>query len=170
MPPEINPNKKSNKSVPLLILVAIILIALAYILLKGSVSQTKPEVSEITKENVTVKNYNLASVQSPDARVPEGFPNGISIETGDVEESYSANYHDKNLMQYYISFISASSVDEKYAEYETYMANSGYDFGGDPESDVHKSLYGRRDGDDLSVVLSLKDGRTFVQLSYIERL
>jgi hypothetical protein len=121
MPPENNTNQAtSNRSALLLALAGAVLIIIAYFMLRGP-SPKQEEAPSITKENVKVTNVNLASAVSPESRLPEGFLRDIPVEFGEIVESYSADYLDKNLTQYVVAYMSSKSVEEKYKEYEQFM-------------------------------------------------
>ncbi len=108
----------------------------------------------------------MAEAQTPESKLPEGFPSVIPIELANITESYSARYPDRGLTQYTVSFTSFVSANDKYVEYEQYMRSEGYSV---VSNAANFSLYGRKENDDLSVVIGENNGETKVSLTFIDR-
>lgn len=166
-------NRSNNKTIAIVIAVVVIIL-IGYLILKGGgtepmVENTPQTVSTDTLENVIVQPANVAGATSEAEKLPSGMPNGIPVETENIWESYSMTYPSRNLVQYSVSFYSSASLAEKFAEYDQYMTAAGYEFGRDGKSEANGILYGVKDGDDLSVYLTTQDGRTSVQLTYLDR-
>jgi hypothetical protein len=160
---------KPNHSVIVLIIIALVLIGVVYFLLKKPSSPDGTNQEEVTKENVVVKNTNLSAAGAPEQKLPFGFPKSIPVELDGIVESYSAEYPERSIMQYTISFGTDDSTDTAFSEYSSFMKKNGYVFIENGENKAAGYLYGTKDNDDLSITISAQNGRTLVQMSYLDR-
>lgn len=100
--------------------------------------------------------------------LPVGFPADIPTESFAILEG-ATTYHLNGLAkQFSVSYLSAKTMAEKYAEYKNYMTRVGYTVTeeGDTASRV-RALFGEKDGNKLSVVISQSRGETLVQVAYL---
>jgi hypothetical protein len=102
-------------------------------------------------------------------RLPAGFPAEIPVEIEGVTEAYARTYPERGVTQYTVVYKSASSLTEKFSEYESYMESAGYISAEDGSNMSSNFLSGTKDNDDLSVVLSIDGESTVVNLTYLDR-
>ena len=162
----------SIKKLLTLIVVAVVVVVGALVL--ANVKKKDKEVAKIqgtqnSPEGVKVSHVDLAKASTPKEKIPQGLPSGIPLETNNVRESYSAEYQDLNAIQYTVVFTTNSSVAEKFQEYVTYMKSQGYQITHQDKDAAVKYVYGSKDNDDLSVVISRQGESTQVQLTYLDR-
>ena len=150
-----------------LVVVIVVILALYFIGKKYT-----PPISEVVdlgetesdKLMVVVENTQLVNGVLPP---PLGFPTDIPVEEPGILESATTDYPEQGAKQLSLSFTSAKTVAEKYAEYKSYLQRSGYKITETPVSSPVRALFGVKDVANLSVALSRKDGQTLVQLSYL---
>lgn len=99
--------------------------------------------------------------------IPTGFPEDIPIERSGILESATTQYPDQNAKQLSVSYRSSRTVTQKYAEYKNYISRAGYDVTEGDASSAVRSIFGTKEGANLSVVITSSRGRTLVQLSYL---
>ncbi len=176
MPPEQKnigiPSNPSKKTIPLLVgmFVVLLLIILGSALVsKKDPKPTTEQVSGESQEKVTVVKTDLKTVTDESQKIPQGLPQYIPVETKDTYESYVMNYEDRNLTQYSVSYLTATSPSLKYREYLDVMTKNGFVFGKDGKNESQGFLYGTKDNDDLTIVISKSGSKTSVQISFLDR-
>ncbi len=152
------------------ILAIVIIIAVGlvlYFLLLGSpgdLSETIEVSDGVVVEQVDLENTTGAN------RLPPGFPLDIPVNVDTIQESYSVDYNESGFTQHSLSYTTDDSIEGVYTTYKEYMENDGYDMSDTTlVADSIGSLYGAKDGNDLSVVVSVHSDGTLVNLSYLER-
>lgn len=157
-------HSQNTKTITSIIIIIVILI-IGYILI-AKYQGLKPNELSNSNDKSTVLIENTALVDGK-LLAPQGFPAGFPIEEGNVLESATAKYPDQGAKQLSVSYLSSKTVAEKYAEYKAYMTKEGYEITeGDSDSAV-RTLFGTKVDVNLSVVMSVQDGKTFVQLGYL---
>lgn len=165
MDPQTNTSEGTRgKGFLLFAILIIILIAIAYLAMKGS-----NRLGEGVRENVEIESVNLASATTGQEKIPPGFPPFIKVETMDVYVSYRANFIDRSVMQYAISYTTDVPRAQKYREYLDLMTRNGFTFPDGGQNETTGTLQATKDNDDLIVVVSDKDNKTSVQITYIDR-
>ncbi len=166
MPPE---NTQSNqlsidkkRNIVVLIVVAIALVLISYLIMNLPVFESGQ------KDVVVNWTEDPNSLEGND-KLPAGFPEDIPVDTSEIEESYFAEYKERGITQYAVSYWSNESVSEVFSKYELFVASGNYVVESSEDLLGGKDIYAIRDGDDLSVKISTTNGRTFVQISYIKR-
>jgi len=162
MPPENTQNAGNSKSIVLLVVVFIALIAVMYFLMKD-----KPAIEETS--DIAVQQTDLSSAFTPEEKLPRGFPSDIPVDTAEMIESYSAEYKDIGATQYTVMYASSRPMEELYAQYLSFMTDAGYEFGDNGKNEEQKELIGTKDNDNLIVKVSTREGRVFVQISFLDR-
>ncbi len=173
MPPEniqnpiISSDKPTKgKSIILLVAVFIALILIMYFLMRSPTTITSPvEVNS----NVVTSQTDIANALTPEDRLPQGFPSDIPVDTAEMIESYSAEYKDIGATQYTVMYASSRPMEELYAQYLSFMTDAGYEFGDNGKNEEQKELIGTKDNDNLIVKVSTREGRVFVQISFLDR-
>lgn len=104
--------------------------------------------------------------------VPADFPTNIPLEKGvTVEQSYSLNYVGQK--QLTIVFLSAKTVKENYALYESFLAKEGWTVSNKYESSKLSSLYGTKESNEMNVTISEKSSsapvKSQVSISILKR-
>lgn len=151
------------------ILAIVIIIAVGlvlYFLLPGA-PQDLGETIEVS-EGVVVERVDLEKTTGAN-RLPPGFPLDIPVNVDTIQDSYTADYKDNGFTQHSLSYTTSDSIEGVYTTYLGYMESEGYDFSDQTLIDTLGSLYGTKDGNDLSAVMSLHSEGTLVNLSYLER-
>lgn len=113
---------------------------------------------------VMVKNTPMVNGVLP---IPQGFPEDIPLEDGEIVESSTTYYPDQNAKQLSVSYRSAKTMVEKYAEYKDYMNQAGWSVSEEDTSAQTKILLDVKGKANLSVVINSLDGKTLVELSYL---
>lgn len=103
---------------------------------------------------------------------PADFPTNIPLEKGvTVEQSYSLNYVGQK--QLTIVFLSAKTVKENYALYESFLAKEGWTVSNAYESSKLSSLYGTKESNEMNVTISEKSSsapvKSQVSISVLKR-
>lgn len=167
---------KKSQSLIFIVALFIILIIIAFAMMSLSKKPTGGENSsapqtpttKTTTTEVKVDKVDLTTAQG-NARLPQGFPTDIPVETTGAFESYTADYPTRNFTQYTVSYTTTKSVKDTYALYLSYMTKAGYTFRSDGKDEKHGFLYGTKDNNDLSVVVTPKGTETSVQMSYLKK-
>ncbi|HEY4490191.1 MAG TPA: hypothetical protein VJC12_02985 [Candidatus Paceibacterota bacterium] len=170
MPPENNSNSSSNKKLITLVVVFVVLIALAFLMLK-STPQTVTDTGtsdQVTRESVKFEQVNLEGVISEEEKLPSGFPRDIPIETKEIFISDTKVYTDRtpNVTLYTVNYRTDKSVSVKYSEYLNYMTKALYSFEQNGKDEKNHALYGSKSGNTLLVAISNTEGKTVVQIVY----
>lgn len=94
--------------------------------------------------------------------LPTDFPTDIPIEKGvTVEESYSLDYAGQK--QLTITFLSAKTVKENYALYQSFLKSQKWTISNTYASTTLSSLYGTKGSNDINVTISKNTSRTSIQ-------
>lgn len=157
-----------NKKTFLVVLVIMALLALGYFLSqKFSLDKgpTSPNgTNETTPMEVVVEHTQAVNGVLP---APKDFPAGIPIENLDIIESATTNYPSQNAKQLSVSYQSSKTVAQKYAEYKDYMTKAGYTLTEGGTGANLKAVFGSKENENLSVVVSSADGGSLVQVAYL---
>ena len=97
---------------------------------------------------VTVENTLMVNGILP---VPQGFPEDIPLESGEIVESATTYHPSQN------------------AEYKDYMNQAGYSLTEEDTSSGARVLFGTKGNVSLSVTIKNADNRTLVELSYLSK-
>jgi len=174
MEPTMPVEPKKSQSIIFIVALFVILLIVAFAM--SSFSKKAPTTTPpVTTENqpqktteVKVSKVDLTTAQG-DARLPQGFPTDIPVETTGAFESYIADYPTQNATQYTISYTTTKSVKDTYALYLAFMTKADYTFRPDGKDAKNGFLYGTKDNNDLSIVVSTKGTQTSVQMTYLKR-
>jgi hypothetical protein len=98
---------------------------------------------------------------------PAGLPSDIPIERDRIIESSVATLTVNQTKQISLSYQSSQTVVAKVQEYRSYMQRAGYEISETPAGSAVRGLFGRKDDAQLSVVVSLTNGSTLVQIAYV---
>lgn len=112
---------------------------------------------------VEVENTQMINGILPE---PQGFPRDIPLEKGVITESAVTSYPEQNAQQLSVSYKSSKTVNQKYTEYKNYMTKAGY-IVTEGQAGSPRAIFGTKADVNLSVVVSSRDGKTLVQLSYL---
>lgn len=125
------------------------------------------DIQYTPSEGVETEMINLN--QASGARLPAGFPEWLGVELPNLKESYKQTYHEQGVTLYTASFTSEKSVALLWDDYRRYLGDQEYVV--DPgASDRSKgALRGTKGNNEVVVVISSRDGGSYVQLNYIER-
>lgn len=120
---------------------------------------TNHEPRTVVVENTPMVNGSFS--------LPAGFPQDIPIEVGNLIESATTRYPEQNVQQLSISYRSSKTITQKYAEYRNYMTVSGYQITEENGTAQVRAIFGVKEGHNLSVAISSREGKTLVQISYL---
>ncbi len=164
-------DKRTIWGLPLvLVLAAVLVLAVSIFVTRRPTAPAQIEDISATKERVLVTQTDVTAAD-PSAKLPVGFPQGIPVEAATITESIRSEYADRGAVQFQVSFVSQKGPVELFKEYQDYMTLEAYDFGSQGLNPETGSLYGVKDGDDLSVVISSTGmgSGTLVQIGYLDR-
>ena len=166
MPPETA--KGSNKSM-LVLIILLAIIVLAFLLMQNVTKEDGSQTQVLkTEENVEVKEVDLTTTFGEN-RLPSGFPSDIIVDTASIVQSYTANFPDRKISQHTLSYISEKPAKTVFTEYLDSLKKVGFQFAPNGIDEGNMALYGSREGNDLSVVISKSNGQTLVQITYLAR-
>jgi hypothetical protein len=182
MPPDFIPKEKSKEKVLLKEILFFIagvivgvLISYSGIFSFGGSDSSSDQVLKSADQKITetdkvlIEKTDLSASAGAVDKLPSGFPADVPSETVGIFESYKAFYKEKDVTQYSVSFYSDSPVDNKYNEYKSFFVNDGYALQDDSLDSTQASLYASRNGRSVSIVISIKDGKTIVQLTVLQK-
>jgi hypothetical protein len=154
---------RPKKSIGFLIGIFALLLILVYVMSVNFSDKDK-------KEDVSVSDVNLLTAEGAE-RLPVGFPSDIPVEVGGAYESYAMDYEDRGVKQYTVSFVASESFEAAYRLYADYLSQNGFISERDLvfRNQNPETLYGTRDNDDISIVITQNDERVDVQISYLDR-
>ncbi|MDP2642040.1 MAG: hypothetical protein Q8P21_01995 [bacterium] len=156
------------KIVPAIVIVLLI-VAIGYVFLKTS--QSPANTPSLESGNATSQSGMVVVENTPAVNgaipVPEGFPQSIPLEEGEIVESATTHYPDQNVRQLSLSYRSSKTMNQKYAEYKEYLNRTGYEIKEADANSPVKALFGTGRESNLSVVISNSGDSTLVQLSYL---
>lgn len=165
-------NSSLIKKIGALVVVTVVITGSAYLLSKTFVTNTDDnEKKAVQNDNRIATHVDLSKAKSPREKLPQGFPSAIPMEAENIIESYSVPMilGGQTAVQYTVSYTTGQSRQAKYNEYLKYMTDRGFDFGSDGKNQSAYTLYGVWENDDMAVAISLKEGKTLVQISLIDR-
>ena len=157
-----------KRGVLALVVLLVIIFAIYLVLGTGDRTPGQQGTGITTKENVIVEKTDLTLSQAN--KLPAGMPSFVPVETGDITESYSMTYPDREVVLYTVGYLSSRTISQKYDEYIKFMKDNSYQINQSGLDAKIATLYSSKDGDDFSVVFSQKSGKTYVQVNYLERL
>ena len=181
MEPQLQQPSKSSHSIILIVALFIILLIIAFAM--SAMPKKQTQIVEDTQQpssqtpstpapqkqvTVDVQKVDL-STKTGAARLPQGFPTDIPVDASNAVDSYTANYPAQKATQYSVSYLTAKSIKDTYNEYLTYMTKTGYVLRPDGKDLAHGFLYGTYQNNDLSIVITTKDTKTSVQITYLRR-
>ncbi|MEK7176956.1 MAG: hypothetical protein AAB719_01510 [Patescibacteria group bacterium] len=157
-----------NKKTFLAILVIMALLALGYFLSQKYSLDKGPTSPEETNEalpmEVVVEHTQAVNGVLP---TPKDFPKDIPVEKFDITESATTVYPSIGAKQLNISYQSNKSLDVKYKEYKDYMTKAGYTLSEGGTGANLKAIFGTKEKENLSVVVSSAGGGSLVQVAYL---
>lgn len=124
--------------------------------------------SEFTKENVSVVKADLNSANQL-SRLPADFPTNTPVETANLTDSLSMHYEDRAAVLYTVTYTSEDTNIRAYARWLTYMEEEGYNIPETGRNMEQWTLYGTKDNNELTLVISSRERGTQVQVSYLAR-
>ncbi|KKW02014.1 MAG: hypothetical protein UY36_C0013G0004 [Parcubacteria group bacterium GW2011_GWA1_49_11] len=158
-----------TKTISALVVILLILGVGFLLLTKYRVSlnqENLPTSSNVGDEQVTVVVKNTPMVNGITS-APTGFPRDIPLESGNLTESATTQYPRENARQLSLSYLSLKTIAQKYAEYKNYMERTGYQITEGSTSSSLRTIWGAKQNVNLTVVVSGRENRTLVQLSYL---
>lgn len=175
MEPTMPEQPKKVQSIIFIVALFVILLIIAFALSsfsKGPVKEPTPNTTTQAQTQktteVTVEKVDLTKAQG-DARLPKGFPADIPVDATGAFESYTADYPTQHATQYTVSYATQKTVKDAYDLYLSYMTKNGYTFRPDGKDAKNGFLYGTKDNNDLSILVSSKGTFTSVQMTYLVR-
>jgi hypothetical protein len=120
-----------------------------------------------TQEEVIVTKVDTA--EPGVSKLPAGFPSGVPVEQANVSESYRVVYSERGVTQYTVSYTSLKGRDALWDIYNDYLKSAGYSVDSGLTSKNQGQISGNKDGDSLSVIISQRNGVSFVQLNLLYR-
>ena len=163
-----NEETQKSKSVKttknLFILIAILILAFIVVIVFKSDKIFGPEQelkTPTTEENVVIENE--INKNTP----PEGFPSSIPVEADNFIENLKSTYIDRGAVQYTVSYISEKSTSDLYDIYFEYLNDYDYEIEANDKSAGF--LYGTKNKNDLSVVVSSSNDKSTVQIAFLVR-
>lgn len=151
-----------------ILLLALLLLAAAVFYLLRSPGGN-PENQNLATGQPEVQHVDLVQASSMDEKLPPGFPSDIPLENGSITQSYKVSYKDRNTVQFSLSYATSKTRSQKYNEYLKFMTEEGFDFGASGKSPERHTLYGIKGSNDLVVIINEINGRTVVDITYLER-
>jgi len=148
-----------------IIIAIVVLAAIAAGLIYGKAFLDKREADKKAQEPMKAE-VAYTPLENNAVVAPKGLPSDLPIEKGSIIESATTNYPDQNATQLSISYESAKSLDLKYAEYKSYMEKAGYKVS-EGEGTNPRSIFGSKEGANLSVVISTRESGSLVQIAYL---
>lgn len=173
MPPQDIGQHKKSINIVWIVISFVVVIGLSYYAIqnKGSLNVSAP--TKNTKENIDIQNVNLSSVKSDADKIPQGFPNDIPLEIANITEGQKANFVDRGVTQYTVSYKSAKSLSSKYSEYTNFASKSGYSFvaNGYIKTDSSSGFYAIKGDDSLTVMVSEipNEKNVLIQITYLHK-
>ena len=156
------------KIISTIVIILLILVAGYFIFSKyTSPTQKDSAVSDSTDSVTNIVTVENTPMVNGALVMPEGFPNDIPFEGGQISESATTRYPVQGAEQLSISYRSSKTVAKKYAEYKDYMRLSGYTITEGNVNSSPRAIFGTKEDANLSVVISNAEGKTLVQLSYL---
>lgn len=157
------------KTVSAIVIILLVLGAGFLLLTKYRVSldQGNPSTSnDVDGEQAMVVVGNTPMINGV-VPAPAGFPQDIPLESGNLVESATTQYPREDARQLSLSYLSSKTMTQKYAEYKNYMEQTGYQITEGSAGSSLKTIWGTKENANLTVVVSSKEGKTLVQLSYL---
>lgn len=151
---------ESNNKGLIIGLVIIILLAVVFLLLGGSETPTTQETTqEIDGQNPPSESFgeinqvDLESAQTPEERLPEGFPSDLPVNTENLVDSFTVDYTDGS-KEASVIFQSDSSIGDLRSQYITYFEANEYTVQQDDLTEQDALLAAERNGDGISVAIT----------------
>ncbi len=174
MPPQPTLSPRSSQTIILIVALFIILLIIAFAMSTlpkknmdvNNQNGTQPVQTVQKQLQVEVKKTDLAQSQGTN-RIPAGFPSNIPIDTANIYDSYTAVY--PTATQATVSYLTDKSIADAYEVYHAYMKKEGYVFRPNGEDMKKGILYGTLSNNDLSILITTKDTKTSVQISFFKR-
>lgn len=169
MPPEnlLNDTSKNSKK-PIVFIVVIVCIAVVVYFL----SQIFPFGglnNEMPPEKVSVQRFDSGPDRGT-SEVPAGLPQGLPIEdSAEILESYSAVYEERGVIQHSLSYVSQNSTEDIFESFLNFVEDGGYEISYDGRDSGSLVISADKDNNNLFFSVSIREGRVFVQISYLER-
>jgi hypothetical protein len=130
---------------------------------EGGQTDSRP----VTHEAVEVTKVDTA--EPGISKLPAGFPSSIPVEQANISESYRVVYSERGVTQYTVSFTSLKSKEALWDSYNDYLKSSGYSIDSSLTAKSQGQISGNKEGDSISVIISLRNGISFVQLNLLDR-
>jgi hypothetical protein len=156
---------KFNKNLLVKIFVGVVLVVITVVLVRGYGADRSPEV---TQEDVVVENIDLSLVEG-DVRLPTGFPSGTPVELMGIYDSLRMSYTEIESDLYTVSYTSERSAFEIYGEWQEYLQNEGYSMEPSKQSLEAGTVFGTKDGNEMSVAINSIEEVVSVQVVYLDR-
>ncbi len=151
------------------VITIVLVLTLGYILFNKyrTPAETSLKVSNDTDSQPMKVEVENTQMVSGVLSAPAGFPSDIPLEKENILESVTTNFPENNARQLSVSYQSSRTVAQKYAEYKKYMQDIGYQMTEGEANATVRSIFGTKEGNNLSVAISSADGKTLVQLAYL---
>lgn len=174
MPPQPTLSPRSSQSIILIVALFIILLIIAFAM--STMPKKDVSINQVENPNspqtiqkpltVEVKKTDLVNTQGTN-RLPLDFPSTVPVDVANIYDSYTATY--PTATQATVSYLTDKSIANTYTIYHDYMKKSGYVFRPAGEDVKNGILYGTLANNDLSILITPKDGKTSVQISFFKR-
>jgi len=158
---------KSNQKVVILIFLFVLLLGIFYFLL--GTGKNKQSTQQKTLESINFTNIDLTKVEGAD-KIPKGMPQDLPLEINNVVESYTADYPVRGVVRANLTYTTERSVGDVYSEALLYMKNANYIFTDDGQNEENGYLSGTKNRSTLTFVVDSRDNKTFVQITYLDRI
>jgi len=167
MPPENlqNTSQKNNKNTIVLIVIVICLVVVGYFFMKLPFFDFSKNTDSV--EKVSVERFDSSSES---VTKPSGLPDGLPLEESvEISESYSVVYEERGVTQHTFSYVSQKTPEEVFESFLSFMEDGGYEITYDGRDVGSLTISADKDDNNLFLSVNIRDGRVFVQISYLER-
>lgn len=140
-----------------------LLLLSAGILVLGNaeISTSEEPITEITEEEEVPSEVlggifnpvDINSAQTPEEKLPEGFPNDLPVNMENIVESFNIDYSGVDSQEASVVFRSESSISNLFSQYLTYFEENGYSIEQDSLTERDAALFAASNAGSISVAI-----------------
>ena len=172
MPPQDIGQNKKNINIVWIIASFVVVLGLSYYAIQNKENFNRSASTNNTKENIDIQNVNLSSVKNDADKIPQGFPNDIPLEIANITGGQRADFVDRGVTQYTVSYNSALDLPTKYSEYVDFASKAGYSFVSDGyiKTESSSGFYATKGNDSITVLVAeaVNKKGVLVQITYLD--
>ncbi len=145
----------------------VLLLAVLLIVVAGGAAWYKKYNDGNTHEKVKNSQVDLSKAVGKE-KIPLGLPEDLPVQLGNVEQSSTIDYPERGVKVSTITFLTYQPYAELVNTFESYMKQNGYNYSDEGSNDRQNSLYGIKDTNFLTVVITSDPENTQrrVQITY----